>query len=298
MIAISPQEFVAKIRVIRKIKDSGNSSIYEAYDESLPGPSLQPNCAIKERSKREDNQPLSISKREQQWKETDIHFEVNDCPHIATLFKVIDCEASSLMIMEYFPEGDLMKAIKEGENWGVDGWVKRIFLQIIGAVEFCHKKGVFHRDLKTENILVYGDRAALTDFGSATREYASDTGHGTISIMSPECLAAWASPGKLPPYTLAPSDIWSLGIILVNMITKRVPWSIASIADEEYKEYRDGVPLNSDSLLPLSDEIQAILNMIFEEDPEKRPEISGLLELVDGCSRFGSEERQKKVSGV
>ncbi|CZR55248.1 uncharacterized protein PAC_05135 [Phialocephala subalpina] len=293
MVAVPPSDVVTTIRVIRKIKDTGNSSIYSAVDSSLPGDGQQPNCAIKQRSKLKDKSPLTVEKRSQQWKETDIHFQVNECLYIATLLKVIDCSASSLMVMEYFPEGGLMKAIKAGGKYGTDKWVKDAFLQIIKAVEFCHTHGVFHRDLKIENVLVHGDRVALTDFGSATREYTSDRGHGTISIIMPRRRSL---PGTKSPYTLAPSDIWSLGIILVNMITKRVPWSIASTSCEDYKGYRDGVPLNGDPLLPLSDEVQVILNMIFEEDPEKRPKISRLYGLIDGCSEFGSEERQKEAS--
>lgn len=77
------------------------------------------------------------------------------------------------------------------------------------------------------------------------------------------------------------------------MITKRAPWTIASIADDEYKEYRDGVPLNNDPLFPLSDEIEVILNMVFDQDPGNRPKISRLYELIDGCAKFGSEEHQK-----
>lgn len=65
------------------------------------------------------------------------------------------------------------------------------------------------------------------------------------------------------------------------------------MSDEDYEGYRNGVPLNSDILMPLSDEVQVILDGFFDDDPEKRPKISELYSLIDGCLRFGSEERQK-----
>lgn len=109
----------------------------------------------------------------------------------------VDC---TFLVIEFCPDGDLFLNITErGHYVGNDFLAKALFLQILDAVEFCHSIGIYHRDLKPDNILVTngGMTVKLADFGLATTEYiTSDFGCGSTFYMSP---------GRIP--TSYPTDI-------------------------------------------------------------------------------------------
>jgi serine/threonine protein kinase len=98
----------------------------------------------------------------------------------------LDC---TYVVMEFCPEGDLFSSITDkGHFVGNDPLVKRVFLQLLDAVQFCHSMGIYHRDLKPENVLVtdQGMTVKLADFGLATEDYyTSDFGCGSTFYMSP-----------------------------------------------------------------------------------------------------------------
>lgn len=93
------------------------------------------------------------------------------------------------------------------------------------------------------------------------------------------------TPGRSSCYASGPNDVWSLGIILVNLTCGRNPWKRASLDDSTYRAYRNN-PKFLSSILPLSAELDAILGRIFEVDPRKRIGIDELRNLILGCPRF------------
>ncbi|KAL4068142.1 kinase-like domain-containing protein [Scleroderma citrinum] len=107
--------------------------------------------------------------------------------------------------------------------------IARMFTQMCEAVAVCHEQGVFHRDIKPENFIVTegfvnGERRVvvkLTDFGlSTTDEDSPDMDCGSTPYMSFECRNNFA-----PTYKPAAADIWSLGIVLINMLYHCNPWT-------------------------------------------------------------------------
>ncbi|KAI5290551.1 hypothetical protein KEM55_008561, partial [Ascosphaera atra] len=219
-----------------------------------------------------------------QQREIELHYSASNHPNVVSLLRIMDAPDCTFVVLEFCPEGDLFSNITErGRFVGDIHMIKNIFLQILDAVEFCHSMGIYHRDLKPENILVAdnGMTVKIADFGLATTEYiTTDFGCGSAFYMSPECLQ-----NNSKGYLTAPNDVWSLGVILVNLTCGRNPWKKASIEDPTFEAYLKD-PSFLTSILPVSPELNLILRRIFECDPLKRVSITELRCLVEACSQF------------
>ncbi|KAL8717495.1 MAG: hypothetical protein Q9225_005266 [Loekoesia sp. 1 TL-2023] len=229
---------------------------------------------------------LDPRQRKFQQREIQLHHEASHHPNVVSLVKIMDSFDCTFVILEFCPEGDLFSSITEGGRYlGNDLMAKQAFLQILDAVHFCHSIGIYHRDLKPENILVTdgGMTVKIADFGLATRDpITSDFGCGSTFYMSPECQQ---SSTNSPFYASGPNDVWSLGIILVNLTCGRNPWKRASIDDSTFRAYLKN-PKFLSSILPLSRELDSILRRIFECDPRKRISIPELRDMIIRCPRF------------
>jgi serine/threonine protein kinase len=142
-------------------------------------------------------------------------------PGIVRLSDLLRDEHYVYVIMELCADGELFQFLVE------KGQTPELFAQImmrrvLEAVEFIHARGIAHRDMKPENILI--DEAGapkLSDFGFA-RVLGPDalvsTPCGSPCYASPECLSG-------EPYDAIKSDIWSLGVMVFVMMTGSFPWT-------------------------------------------------------------------------
>ncbi|KAH9766564.1 CBL-interacting serine/threonine-protein kinase 1 [Citrus sinensis] len=149
---------------------------------------------------------------------------------------------------------------------------RKLFQQLIDGVSYCHNKGVFHRDLKLENILLDSKgNIKISDFGlSALPQHFRDDGllHttcGSPNYVAPEVLANRGYDG-------ATSDIWSCGVILYVILTGYLPFDDRNLAVLYQKIFR------GDFKLPkwLSPGAQNLLRKILEPNPVKRITIAGI----------------------
>jgi len=93
------------------------------------------------------------------------------------------------------------------------------------------------------------------------------------------------APKPFASYASAPNDVWSLGVILVNLTCGRNPWKRACFEDSTFRAFmRDRAFLKS--ILPLSSELNGILGRVFEPDPSKRITLTELRELILSCDKF------------
>lgn len=233
-----------------------------------------------------DGTPLEQRQVAYQNREIRLHHQASTHSNVVQMLRIVNDPDCIYVILEYCPEGDLFLNITErGQYVGKDDLSKNIFLQILDAVEHCHNLGIYHRDLKPENILVtdHGDTVKLADFGLATSEDRSeDYGCGSTFYMSPECLDPST---RKPFYMCAPNDVWSLGVILVNLSCGRNPWKQASYQDSTYRAYASSQDFLK-TILPLSDELNDILGRIFNPNPEQRITLPELRNRIMACSRF------------
>ncbi|KAK2608472.1 Serine/threonine protein kinase [Conoideocrella luteorostrata] len=233
-----------------------------------------------------DGTPLERRQVIYQQREIRLHYLASSHPNVVSMLKIVDDNDCIYVVLEYCPEGDLFLNITElGQYVGKDELSRNIFLQIVDAVEHCHKLGIYHRDLKPENILVTdnGNTVKLADFGLATSDDRSeDYGCGSTFYMSPECLDAST---RKPYYMCAPNDVWSLGVILVNLTCGRNPWKQASFQDSTYRAYARSQDFLK-TILPLTDELNDILGRIFNPNPELRITLAELRCRIMACPQF------------
>ncbi|KAL1368823.1 hypothetical protein AAHE18_02G149900 [Arachis hypogaea] len=138
-------------------------------------------------------------------------------PHTVRLFEVLATKAKIYYVMEYAAGGELLRRVSSAGRM-TENLARRYFQQLISAVAYCHSHGVFHRDLKLENLLVDENMdLKVTDFGlSAGRSQFGPDGllHticGTPAYVAPEILAKKG-------YRGGSVDIWSCGVILFTIV--------------------------------------------------------------------------------
>jgi len=231
---------------------------------------------------------VGLDDRQLRFQEREIRLHY-DCqhPNIVALHRILESPECTYVILEYCPEGDLFAKITEENQYvGNDALAKSVFLQILSAVQHCHARGVYHRDLKPENVLVKDDglTVKLADFGLATQErITADFGCGSTFYMSPENQEPNPQPQSC--YDSAANDIWSLGVILVNLTCGRNPWKRASVEDPTFRAYRRDRNFLK-TILPISNELSLILQRIFEVDPQRRISLNELYSAIFHCRSF------------
>jgi predicted Ser/Thr protein kinase len=201
--------------------------------------------------------------------------------NIITVHDVGIADGLHYIAMEYVDGGDLRARIH-------DGLAPEMALEVVAKIADClgfaHQKGVIHRDLKPGNILFRRDGTpVLSDFGIAkSQRLDSDltrTGKiiGTPHYMSPEQALGKAVDGR--------SDLYSLGVLLYEMLTGEWPYSGDSEVDTILKHLHDPVPR-----LPASQRrYQALLSRLLAKDPAERFRDAGeLLESLEAL-RAGRE---------
>ncbi|KAL2939979.1 CBL-interacting serine/threonine-protein kinase 25 [Bienertia sinuspersici] len=165
---------------------------------------------------------------EQVKKEISAMHVVNKHPNIVELKEVMATKSNIYLVLEYVGGGDLYtKIINQGKF--DENLARRFFQQIITAVDFCHSRGVCHRDLKLENILLdsNGLDLKICDFGLATilkqmnnssnNDVLLNTACGAFSYMAPEIIKGDKYDGKKV-------DIWSCGVILYILFAGYPPF--------------------------------------------------------------------------
>jgi len=172
------------------------------------------------------------------------------------------------MVMEWC-EGRLLRQILDQGRISPDRAI-RIVLAVLEALEYIHENGVVHRDLKPENIMVEADdNIKLIDFGiagdSAARRltYANFTATlGTADYISPEQIKGKRGDGR--------SDIYSVGVILYEMLTGKLPFSGSSPLEAMNDRLLNHPTPPSVANPAISLQLQEVLYRALERDPKNR----------------------------
>ncbi|XP_065077211.1 serine/threonine-protein kinase SIK1 isoform X2 [Ochlerotatus camptorhynchus] len=183
-------------------------------------------------------------------------------PHITRLYEVMESRNKIYLVTEHAARGEIFDHLVANGRMKEEE-AARIFSQIISAVDYCHSKGIVHRDLKAENVLLDNEmNVKLADFGFSN----------TFSEGTP--LRTWCgSPPYAAPevfqgveYDGPKSDIWSLGVVLYVLVCGALPFDGATLHDLR------SVVVAGKFRIPffMSQECEHLIRHMLVVEPEKR----------------------------
>ncbi|EJD05473.1 kinase-like protein [Fomitiporia mediterranea MF3/22] len=276
-----------KIRCIQKIGKGGWGVVYRAEDIDNPGNFYAVKVLAMHRM---DAAQIRLVK-----KEINLHrlCAKDNSSNVVQIICTVYDDDYHYIVTEFCEKGDLRKNIWSSSYVRDDDAIREIFLQILDAIESCHSLGVFHRDLKPENILVRKDgKVAIGDFGFATRRRRSNQLNlGTTAFMSPELFGGVY--GEARSYSTRRVDIWALGVTLIELIMRRVPWEQVTLphvqavhADKFVRKRRISRAAND------------IIKGIFQLDPAERLSIPEIRRRICNVKTFRPEGLVKRVKNA
>ena len=252
---------LGRYQILEQLGEGGMATVYKAYDSTLDrfvaikvirtdqfAPSI-----LDEILKRFEREAKALAKLSH--------------PNIVHVHDYGNYEGAPYLVMEYLPSG----ALKERSGDPVsEQQALRILLPIAQALAYAHEHNIIHRDIKPSNILLTEKGLPmLSDFGIAklleNNESASLTGAG-MTIGTPEYMAPEQWTGQSGPQ----SDIYSLGVVLYELVTGRKPYTADTPIGIMLKQAKEPLPPPSQFVPDLPKELEKVILKALEKQPENR----------------------------
>jgi serine/threonine protein kinase/tetratricopeptide (TPR) repeat protein len=246
----------------------GMGEVYLAYDERL-----QRHVALKRI--RADG-PVEARARARFRREAQAAARLNH-PAIVQIYDILDTEHGDCIVMEYVAGETVAALVKRGPP--ALAQALRLASAVADGLGEAHAKGLVHRDLKAENVLVTSaGQAKILDFGLALPLWGHSPSPaltqegallGTVHAMSPE-----QASGRSVDHR---SDIFALGVLLYELVTGRSPFRGANLLDTLRRVTSEApVPL-TESRPEAPGELVALVARLLEKEPERRPQSARLV---------------------
>jgi serine/threonine-protein kinase len=255
---------VGRYRILRPIGSGGMGEVYLAED-----PTLQRNVALKILSE-------SDPKAKRRFVQEAITASKLSHPNVAVVHEAGETEEGTAFIAMQYVEGETLRDHLLRGRMAV-GEVLRIATEVADALDEAHRHGIVHRDIKPGNIMIdTRGHAKVLDFGiaklleldrlttpeesTAVAETAAGVFLGTLQYVSPEQAGGGAVDGR--------SDIFSLGVVLYEMLTGKNPFAAPTFLDtvRRIREVTPGPIERADCPA----ELKRIVFKCLEKDPERR----------------------------
>ena len=278
---------ISHYKILEKLGEGGMGIVYKAEDTNLKRevaikflpPQIASQKEEKERFKVEARAAASLNH-----------------PNIATIYSIEEFDDEAFIVMEFIDGMELKDKIASGPIKLADAI--NIARDIANGLGAAHSKGIVHRDIKSSNIMITLDgKIKIMDFGLAKVRDSGlttrvGTTMGTAAYMSPE----QASGEKVDHRT----DIWSLGVILYELLTGELPFKA------DYEAAWTYVVLNKDPLKPseldrkIPANVDSLLMKMLEKDCENR--YSNTEEFIKDLEKIRGEltgnEQESKVKAI
>ena len=277
---------ISHYKILEKLGEGGMGTVYKAEDTKL-----HRLVALKFLS---SEQFGSEDDRVQLLREARAAAAIHH-PNVCTIFDVQEVGDQEFLVMEFIEGGSLRTAIDAGPLEFPKAI--KIVIQVAEGLRAAHKKGISHRDIKPENIMITTDGIAkIADFGLARKieqkvDSELSTISGTVAYMSPEQLQG-------QPVDQS-TDIWSLGIVLYEMITGQRPflskYHEALTYEITYEKQRPASAVRSD----VPDILEKIIDRCLEKVPAVRfPDAEKLIEELQLVGQKKNSLRGSDIKAV
>jgi Tol biopolymer transport system component/predicted Ser/Thr protein kinase len=266
-------------RIIEQIGIGGMATVYKAYQ-----PSMDRYVAIKVLPALISRDPAFLKRFR---RESKVVAKLEH-KHILPVYDYGEQESLTYLVMRYVEAGTLKDRLVAGQLDLPE--IYRIIGQVGAALGYAHRLGVIHRDVKPTNVLVdsQGD-AYLTDFGlarimeSSEQLTATGVGVGTPAYMAPE-----QGQGLKIDHR---SDIYSLGVMLYEMVTGRVPYEAETPMAVVIKHITAPLPLPSSVKPDVPPQVERVILKAMAKDPDDRFQTVGeMVTALDAAVRVAQAE--------
>src|SRR5487761_1299187 len=259
MASETPSVYNGRYELINQIARGGMAEVYLAHDLLLDRPvalkvlfsELSSDSAFVARFRREAQAAANLSH-----------------PNIVPIFDWGEADATYFIVMEYV-DGEALSSIIRTQAPLAGAQAASIASDIAKALAYAHRHGVVHRDVKPGNVLISADgQVKVTDFGIARAtgadEQVTQTGlvMGTATYFSPEQAQGLEVDGR--------SDIYSLGVVLYEMVTGRAPFTGETPVAIAYQHVREqpAAPRSINPAIPSA--LEAIILQAMAKLPAER----------------------------
>ena len=248
-----------RYEILRKIGDGGMAFVYQASDKLL-----NRIVAVKVlRPEFVDDQEFLVKfKREAEAVASLSH------PNIVNVYDVGEDGKVHYIVMEYV-DGQNLKEIIQDEGSLEEYTALDIAKQIARALSAAHRNGIIHRDIKPHNILISKDgrQVKVADFGIAKAVSSSTMTNmgsviGSVHYISPE-----QAKGK---HLTSNADLYSLGIVLYEMIIGRVPFSGDSPISIALKHINEDIAFTDQDKINIPNSVRTIISKLTQKEPANR----------------------------
>jgi serine/threonine protein kinase/tetratricopeptide (TPR) repeat protein len=275
---------ISHYTILEKLGEGGMGVVYKARDTKLDR-----DVALKFLPERLLSSREEVARFEQEARAISALAD----PHIATIHDIDEAEGQRFLVLEFLPGGtlkDKLKALNASGSKLPIADVADYGLQIAEGLSHAHRRGIIHRDIKTDNImLTEGGHLKITDFGLAKLKSGVDLTRagstiGTASYMSPEQFQSLEIDHR--------SDIFSFGVVLYELLTGRLPFRGEHEASLAYSVVHEE-PAAPSSLRPETPEaLERTVLRCLEKDPQNRYQTAD--EIVDALRHTGGTKESRK----
>jgi len=194
-------------------------------------------------------------------------------PHVVNVFDQGQDGDMAYLVMEYLPGITLRELLREHKRLTVDQTLT-IMDAILSGLAAAHRAGIVHRDVKPENVLLAEDgRIKIGDFGLARATTANTASGaqlmGTIAYLAPELVTRGTADAR--------SDIYSLGIMLYEMLVGEQPYKGEQPMQIAYQHATDSVPRPSAKNPGVPEQLDELVLWATEREPAERPLDAGAM---------------------